>query len=53
VYRGPFRAVTDDRGKTYQAAERVQVDAETFARLSCGPLADQFSFLRDRTRPSP
>jgi hypothetical protein len=50
VYKGPFRSVTDDGGREYRVGERVTVDAATAARLERGPLADQFVFLRDRSR---
>jgi SAM-dependent methyltransferase len=52
VYRGPFAEVVDDEGRRYVAGHRVTVGAETAARLSCGPLADQLVFLRDRSRES-
>jgi hypothetical protein len=48
VYKGPFATVTDDAGNRYRVGERVTVDAATAARLSCGPMADQFVFLRNR-----
>jgi catechol 2,3-dioxygenase-like lactoylglutathione lyase family enzyme len=50
VYKGPFRSVTDDGGRVYPRGARVAVDAETAALLRLGPLADQFTFLRDRSR---
>lgn len=46
VYKGPFREVTDDAGRTYRRGERVTVDPEALRTLRRGPLADQFVFLR-------
>jgi catechol 2,3-dioxygenase-like lactoylglutathione lyase family enzyme len=48
VYKGPFASVTDDAGNRYRVGERVTVDSATSARLACGPMADQFVFLRNR-----
>jgi catechol 2,3-dioxygenase-like lactoylglutathione lyase family enzyme len=46
VYRGPFREVTDDAGRTYTRAERVSLSTHDAQRLQRGPLADQFVFLK-------
>ena len=48
VYKGPFAEVVDDAGHRYRVGQRVTVDSATAARLSCGPMADQFVFLRNR-----
>jgi len=49
VYRGPFTEVRDEAGRSYKVGERVRLGRAELARLSLGPLADQFVFLRDRT----
>jgi len=50
VYKGPFASVIDDTGRVYPRGERITVDRATLARLTLGPLEDQFVFLRDRMK---
>jgi SAM-dependent methyltransferase len=41
VYRGPFRAVTDDDGHTYRRGERTAVCRKTFELMTRAPYAGQ------------
>ena len=42
IYRGPFREVTDDAGRSYRRGERTAVGDLTFARLGQAPFAGHF-----------
>lgn len=42
VYRGPFRQVQDDDGRTYRRGQRRAVSDRTFARLAQAPYAEHF-----------
>jgi len=46
IYKGPFREVLDDTGRSFRRGERVAVDAVTLDRLKSGPAAEQFLFLQ-------
>jgi catechol 2,3-dioxygenase-like lactoylglutathione lyase family enzyme len=45
IYKGPFREVSDDLGRTFRRGQRVGVDSLTWQRLREGPAAEQFLFL--------
>jgi catechol 2,3-dioxygenase-like lactoylglutathione lyase family enzyme len=45
VYRGPFRAVTDESGHTWPRGERVAVCGETWGMLQQPPYAEHFTCL--------
>ncbi len=45
VYRGPFRSITDDEGRTYRRGTRTQVSGETVNALSAAGLVEHFVVL--------
>ncbi|HVC94956.1 MAG TPA: ArsI/CadI family heavy metal resistance metalloenzyme [Pirellulales bacterium] len=45
LYKGPFRELSDDLGRTFRRGERVSVDTTTWEALKAGPAAEQFLFL--------
>lgn len=45
IYKGPFRELRDDAGRTFRRGERTVVDAGTCELLRHGPAADQLLFL--------
>ena len=51
IYRGPWRSVTDDTGRTYERGARKAVDAGSFAALSHAPYAEDFLNVGDAAAP--
>lgn len=47
VYRGPFREVTDDRGRVFRRGGRVRMPAAEWERLSASLPTDAFSRLAE------
>jgi catechol 2,3-dioxygenase-like lactoylglutathione lyase family enzyme len=45
LYRGPFRAVTDDQGRQYPRSQRVPVPFDVWVRLQQEPARAQFQFF--------
>src|SRR5262249_49852433 len=45
LYKGPFRAITDDDGVVYPRGEHVLVAGRTFDTLRQSALADHFVFV--------
>jgi arsenite methyltransferase len=45
LYKGPFRELSDDLGRTFRRGERVPVDTATWEELKASPAAEQFLFL--------
>lgn len=45
IYKGPFRQLTDDTGRTFRRGERVGIDAATYELLKTGAAAEQFLLL--------
>ena len=44
VYKGPFKAVTDDFGTTYRRGVTTHVSGPVFAALRESELSGQFAF---------
>lgn len=44
LYKGPFKQLQDDQGRTYRRAEPTAVDEATWQRLRASAAADQFVF---------
>ncbi len=42
LYKGPFREIQDDRGRTFRRGQWTTVDANTWQQLRCGSGRDQF-----------
>ena len=51
IYRGPWRRVTDDAGRTYERGARTEVDAARFAALSSAPYAGNFLAVGNTATP--
>ncbi|MBI3611321.1 MAG: methyltransferase domain-containing protein [Nitrospirae bacterium] len=45
IYRGPFKAVTDEEGHLFPRDEAVEVCTDTAAKLKAGPYAGHFTLV--------
>jgi ubiquinone/menaquinone biosynthesis C-methylase UbiE len=49
IYKGPFKAITDDTDHTYRRGDRVAVCDKTFQLLKKAPYQDFFEFIEPAT----
>jgi len=50
MYKGPFREVHDDEGRSYPRGRRVAIPADTANRLRTGELSSQFTVFESQAR---
>jgi catechol 2,3-dioxygenase-like lactoylglutathione lyase family enzyme len=46
AYKGPFRSLTDDRGRVFRRGQRAWISEAEWALICAGPLAESFVHLR-------
>lgn len=45
MYKGPFKSVTDEQGRTFPRGKRMAVGDKTFARMQNAPYKDHMEFV--------